>query len=66
MLESPLFSLKFRSIAMLLTSFLRKTEEITLFFLSPYSRAKVSNNGNAHHFTLTKQQAERERDNVEE
>ncbi len=43
MLEFPLFSLKIRSIALLLTSFLEKTDEITLFFISPYSRAKVFN-----------------------
>jgi len=43
MLEFSLFSLKTRSIALLLNSFLRKIEKITLFLLSPYSRAKVSN-----------------------
>jgi len=54
MLKSLLFYLKTRSIALLtkgitsckqvakLTSILRKTGEITLFFISPYSLAKVS------------------------
>jgi len=42
MLEFLLFSLKVRSIALLFTSFLRKIGEITLFIISPYSRAKVS------------------------
>jgi hypothetical protein len=42
MLEFPLISLKARSIATLLTSLLRKAGEITLFFISPYSHAKVS------------------------
>ena len=41
-LEFPLFYLKIRSIALLLISFLSKTGEITLFFISPYSHAKVS------------------------
>jgi len=42
MLKFPLFSLKIHSIALLLTSFLIKIGKITLFFISPHSRAKVS------------------------
>jgi len=42
MLELLLLSLKTRSIAVLLNSFLRKTGEVTLFFITPYSHAKVS------------------------
>jgi hypothetical protein len=42
MLEFPLFFLKVRSIALLLTLLLRKIDESTLFFISPYSRAKIS------------------------
>jgi len=49
MLKLLLVSLKTRSIAMLLTVFLRKTGEVALFFISPYSRAKVS----IYHFCIS-------------
>jgi len=42
MLKLLLISLKTQSIALLLISFLRKPEEITLFLLSPYFCVKVS------------------------
>jgi len=42
MLKFPMISLKSQSIALLFTSFLRKTGKITLFLLSPYFREKVS------------------------
>ena len=42
MLKFPLISLKTRSIALLFTSFLRKSGKITLFFLSSYSHVRVS------------------------